>query len=333
MKPGVYFDIVLGRLRRTLTQFIEDSDVASIAAAFKIPIAGATGKLDVSWLPPQPVLVTESDGAPTVEATQLIFDSATVTDIGNGVVRVSNSGGSNFIAGGLLRANQAPLPAPDGQRLVFTLPSTALSGSVSVYEKLAGESSYRLVGPDRVTTASLSIDVSLLATSVLTSNNLLYGWGSSGNPASWFDHSTSTGCGFNAYGVEIDAPVWVLLDFGSTSRDIAGGSITGQTAGGWSPPNHHRWEYSDDAITWSTALAGVASALGDVKTSFSWPSVGPHRYWRLYVLDNHINGGGYSTCIRDIEFIEAPSPYITAITFTSAPLATTAILTSYQEPA
>lgn len=332
-----------GRVTQSIVQFVETTDAVTnlrgVAVANIAPTAGYAliynSVLD-QWQPgilPSgggggggSITVRDIDLSPSITSVSTIeFTNGAVADMGAGVARVTISGS------GAYRANQVPSPSPNGAVVAFALPSEAVNGSVMVFERLTAETSYRLVGPDRVSSTSESVDVSPLRVLTTNSANLVDGYQSSGTSAAWFDDSLSTGTGFSSYGADIDAPCWVAVDFGvSTPRAIVTGTIVGQTNGGWSPPRNHRWEYSDNGSTWTTAATAVGPSAEGQKTTHSWASVGARRYWRLYILDNHINSGGYSTCMREIELKTAAPAGINSVLFTVAPAATTLILCSYQ---
>jgi hypothetical protein len=236
------------------------------------------------------------------------------------------SGGTDVYIHAPVRAYKEPVQVTDGSRTVFTLPDNAVDGSVSVFEKLTGETSYKLVGTERVqaravTDTSLSGSITSSAISAFTP----------GTVDKWFDDSTSTACGFNTYGTNIDASTWVTLDFGSYPKAVIGGTIVGHTSGGWSPPRNHVWKYSDNGSTYSTAASGIGPSTDGERTVHYWYAVGAHRYWRLEVLDNWVNSGGYATAMKELEFLVSSGEYATQIMYYSAPASTTKIVTLYEE--
>ena len=266
----------------------------------------------------------------TVDSATVVADVVTIvvpngslSDNGAGEVSLALSGGGG-VSLAALRAYKVPTPAPNGVATQFMLPTPAVNGSVLVFEKLAGATDYSLVGPDHVLAAAQAIDYATGAAVSVTP------YASPSSMSALTDDYSGSYCGWNAYGADIDQQVWVRFDL-TVARTVTSATITGWTSGGWSPPNHHRWEYSDDGATWATAYTGVGPTAQGQVTTHTWASVGPHRYWRLYVIDNHVNTGGYTTAIEELELIVAPGDSVTALTFATAPASTTTLLVLYEE--
>jgi hypothetical protein len=239
---------------------------------------------------------------------------------------VAQSGGGG--AAGTFLANIVPSGAVDGSNTIFTLATHAGFGSLQVFIRLPGQTSYSLIEPRSYVAGPMTDQSGGKA--YASASNIATGYGSSGSLSSLFDNDPSTACGFNNYGASIDAPVWVSVDLGADMA-IRGGTITGMTAGGWSPPRNHIWQYSDDNASWSDAATSVGPAGDGAKTTHAWPSAGAHRYWRLYVLDNHVNGGGNFTAMRELELLTNDGASISSVSFVTAPESGALILVSYQQ--
>lgn len=275
-----------------------------------------------------PLSVSEQDGGPSISnVTSLVFPNDSLTDLGDGIVQIdlASAGSSGEGGSGAFVAHATPAPAPDGVYTSFNLPTPARPGSIVVAIKSSGETRYRLLDTTDYSENGYGPDVAYLV--VPTSSQTLYpGYGSSGDPASLTDHNSGTGVGWYVYG-----SVYITFDLGEPLT-IGRATTTAMTAGGWSGAKNVRWEYSDDNSAWTEALTGICSGDGDGHFSaFTWASVGAHQYWRLYVIDSWVMGGGYSLAMRDITLHEVGDTS-GGFMLVSAPLSTDKLMVMYQEP-
>ncbi|KPV54349.1 hypothetical protein SE17_04330 [Kouleothrix aurantiaca] len=275
-----------------------------------------------------PISVSEQDGGPSIaEVVSLIFPNDSLTDLGGGVVQIdlASAGSGSGSGSGAFVAHASPTPNPDGAITTFTLPTPARPGSMVVGIKSSGETRYRLLDTTDYSENAYGPNAALFVTPT-TSPAPYAGYGSTGDPASFTDANSGTGCGWNYYG-----NVYISFDL-TTPKTIGRATTMAMTSGGWSGPQHVRWEYSDDASVWSEAASLVADADGDGHVaSYTWATVGAHRYWRLYVIDSWVGGGGYTLAMREITLHEV-NDTSGGFSLSSAPLSTDTLMVMYQEP-
>jgi hypothetical protein len=216
---------------------------------------------------------------------------------------------------GRWRANRTPSGAVNGSNTVFTLPSSAVAGSVKPWLKPSG-GSWGMLGPSDYSEDSTPANRCLGGTA--TANGTY-----SGSPAGAIDGNTGTFWGSNT-----TTHGWLAVDLG-TAQDVIKSRLLANTSGGYSVPDAYDVQYSDDNSSWTTAATyGYPGSIAWDEQTFA--SVGSHRYWRCNITTTH---GPYEPSIAEWELYIAPADATTAITLASAPASGGVVVVDYQEPA
>lgn len=217
----------------------------------------------------------------------------------------------------------------DGVITVFALPENAVTGSVQVAVRTnnlvyvtSGLLLYGLLDHDDYTEDVISTDI--ISPSYAPTINPAASIFSPSSDTSHLNNNSSDYIGWDVY-TNVD----VTYDF-TVVKNIVKATVTANTAGGWSGPKHVIWKYSDDNSTFFEALSSICVSDGNgVKSTFSWDSVGSHRYWRLHVTDSWVGGAGFTIAIQEIEMMEQ-SDTCSSVTFALPPASGTKVLVSYQ---